>query len=42
MIFGSFDSRDHGEHEGDGLVERSKIFVIQDEFFSGTISFDKV
>ena len=39
MEFDLFDGGDDVEHNGIGLVEISKIFVMQDDFFSqgGTI-----
>ncbi len=31
--FASFDGRNGGEHNGVGLVDTSKIFAMQDNFF---------
>ena len=42
LKFGLFDSRDCEEHKGDGLVEKSKIFVMQDASFFGMEVFDRV
>ena len=42
LKFGLFDSGDNGEHNGVSLVEISKIFVTQHNFFFGTDRFDGV
>ena len=42
LKFGSFDDEDDGEYKGLGLLKISRIFVTQDEFFEGKISFDDV
>ena len=33
---------DDGEHNGFGIMETSRIFVMQDTFFFDVISFDRV
>ena len=42
MLFGSLDGGDDGEYNGNGLVQISKIFTKQDDFFNGVILFDRV
>ena len=39
---GSFGGGQDCEHKGVGLVEVSKIFVTQDDFFFGKAPFDRV
>ena len=42
MKFSPFDGTEGDEHSGVGLVEISKIFVSQNEFFYGTPPFDNL
>ena len=35
MEFGLLDSGEDGEHSGVGLVEKSRIFAMQNDFFRG-------
>ena len=40
--FGSFDGGGVGEDNHGGLVQISKVFVMQDNFLHGSMSFDSV
>ena len=42
MIFGSLDGRKNGEHMGVGVMQISKIYVMQSVVFFGTDLFDSV
>ena len=42
MEFGLFDGGKGVEYSGVGLAEISQIFMMQDAYFFGTTSFDKI
>ena len=42
MEFVLFYSTNGGEHNGAGLMEIFKIFVMQEQFLFGTVPFDRV
>ena len=42
MRYSLFDGGIHGEHNGAGSGETSKIYEMHDVFFFGTILFDRV
>ena len=42
VILGSFLCKEDGEHNGNGLVEMSNVFMMHDKLFDGTAAFDRV